>query len=55
MSTAVDLEHGRHVQLRDAESLKKMMACLRHDLKLHEQKLMLGWVPKLRLKLLVGL
>ncbi len=50
MSTVVDLEHGRHVQLRDAENPRKMTACLRHDLKLHEQKLML----KPKLKLLVG-
>jgi hypothetical protein len=30
------------------------MACLRHDLKLHERMLMLEWRLKLKPKLLVG-
>ena len=54
VSTVVDLEHGRHVQLRDVENPKKMTACPRHDLKLHEQKPMLKLKLKLKLKLPVG-
>ena len=52
MSTVVDLERGRHFQPTDVENLMKMMACPRHDLKLHEQKPMLDL--KLKLKIPVG-
>jgi hypothetical protein len=49
VSNGVYPELDQHVRLKDAETLKKMMASRKLDLKSHERKLKLGQVLKLKL------
>ncbi len=49
MSTGENQEPYQHVQLKDAEILKKMMASQKLELKLHQQKEKLELMLKLRL------